>query len=295
MTPPILLVNELDEQLLGNPSSLDRFHTWLVKRRAGFRLVYLTRGFTSWVRQMVGVSRLPAPDFVVTSAGTEVDCFWDSRPVDGWKSRMPAAWSSTTVREVLADFPELKLQPEATPSPHKVSYLLERSSPRSLLSIEVALSEAGMDCDLSYARSHSLHILPRGINQVAAVRFLALKNSIPRSHIIVSGTSRADLDLYQEGYRGVVAASAERTLRERVAAPVYLSDRSHSDGLLEGIQYWATQLDGYNETSFSPFVATPCIQTLSESENVALPGMQRGEYRSRLPALAGIRRCIVYP
>lgn len=238
MTSPILLVSELDEQILGDPSELENFRVWLEPHRRKLRLVYMTVEVTECVRELVDEGKLVAPDFVIAGAGTEVDCYASGKPVNGWSAKIPSKWDSERIRDVLAAFPELEAHPEMMQSRHKVSYFLEQASPRQLLQIEVALATAGLEADFSYVRNRFLDVRPPGVNKAAAVRLLAMNTSTPRSNTVVCGTSLGDLALYGEDYCGIVTANADAELRRQVPATVYQSSRKNAAGILDGLRYW---------------------------------------------------------
>jgi sucrose-6F-phosphate phosphohydrolase len=241
MMPPILLICDLDEQLLEDLKSRERFGHWLTVHRKQVHLVYLTALSTDCVRELVEISRVPSPDFVIAWGGTEVDCFETGASAVGWKVKIPAAWNAGRIRDALAAFPELELHPESMQSPNKVSYFLDRALPRALLQIEIALASAGLEADLSYFKNQLLDVLPRGISKVSAAEHLLSLTRVPKHRTVVCGSSIGDLGLYQQGYRGIVTASADAELRERAPATACRCNRRFAAGLLEGIEYWISQ------------------------------------------------------
>lgn len=241
MIPPILLICDLDEQLLEDLKSREWFGHWLTVHRQQVHLVYLTALSTDCVRELVEISRVPSPDFVIAWGGTEVDCFDTGASAAGWETKVPSAWNAGRIRDTLAAFPELELHPGSMQSKNKVSYFLDRASPRALLQIEIALASAGLEADLSYFKSQFLDVLPRGINKVSAAELLLSLTRVPKHRTVICGSSIGDLGLYQQGYRGIVTASADADLRDRAPATAYRCNRRFAAGLLEGIEHWISQ------------------------------------------------------
>jgi sucrose-6F-phosphate phosphohydrolase len=241
MIPPILLICELDEQLLENRKSLEWFGHWLMVHPKQIRLVYLTAFSTDCVRELVAISRVPSPEFVIAWGGTEVDCFDTGASVAGWANKIPSDWNTGRIRDALAEFPELKLHSEFMQSKNKVSYFLDRALPRALLQIEITLASSGLEANLSYFKHEFLDVLPRGINRVSAVDFLLSVTRVPKHQTVICGSSIGDLGLYQQGYRGIVTASADAELRDRVPATAYRCERRSAAGLLEGLEHWISQ------------------------------------------------------
>jgi len=241
MIPPILLICDLDEQLLEDLKSREWFAHWLMDHPKQVHLAYLTALSTDCVRELVEISRVPSPEFVIAWGGTEVDYFDTRASAPGWEAKIPAAWNAGKIRDALAGFSELELHPDAMQSPNKVSYFLDRALPRALLQIEVALASAGLEADLSYFKNQLLDVLPRGINKVTAAEHLLSLTRVPKYRTVVCGSSIADLGLYQQGYRGIVPASADAELIERAPATAYRCKRRFAAGLLEGIEHWISQ------------------------------------------------------
>lgn len=241
MIPPILLICDLDEQLLEDLKSREWFGRWLRTHPKQVHLAYLTALSTDCVRELVEISRVPSPEFVIAWGGTEVDCFDEGAPVAGWEAKIPTSWNAARIRDALSAFSELELHPENMQSPNKVSYFVDRALPRALLQIEVALASAGLEADLSYFKNQLLDVLPRGINKVTAAEHLLSLTKVPKHRTVIYGSSIADLGLYHQGCRGIVSPSADAELRECVPATAYRCNRRFAAGLLEGIEYWISQ------------------------------------------------------
>jgi sucrose-6F-phosphate phosphohydrolase len=244
MIPPILLICDLDEQLLEDLKSRERFGHWLTIHPKQVHLVYITALSTDFVREQVEISHIPTPEFVIAWGGTEVDRFDPGVPVAGWEAKISPAWNGGRIRDVLAAFSELELHPENMQSKNRVSYFLDRATPRALLQIEIALESAGLKADLSYFKGQFLDVLPRGINKVSAVELLLSLTRVTKHRTIICGSSMGDPGLYEQGYRGVVTASVDAELRERAPATAFRCNQRFAAGMLEGIEYWISQEQG---------------------------------------------------
>ena len=129
-------------------------------------------------------------------------------------------------------------QPDVFQSEFKVSFFLPEATADELQSINALLRHHDLSSEIVYSSCLHLDVLPQGINKGTAVRNLASQWQIPADSIIVCGDTANDLAMFQQGYRGVVVANALEELKRLSGDRVYMAQKPHAAGVLEGLRHW---------------------------------------------------------
>ncbi|MEX2316386.1 MAG: HAD-IIB family hydrolase [Pirellulales bacterium] len=232
-----LFVSDVDDTLLGDDEAVGAFADWYTVAKPFLRLSLNSGRFFDSVRKSVRASGLPEPDAYIGGVGTDI-CFPpDGQRLAGW----PVAagdWDVRVIRQVCGEFQELESQPEYLLSPYKISYYGHGLDAAYLERLRRRLAEAGQGARVVYSSRRDLDVLPAGANKGTAVAHLAQHWRIDPSRVIVAGDSGNDLDMFQQGFLGIVVGNAHAELKSLRDANVYHARRGYAAGVLEGLRHW---------------------------------------------------------
>jgi sucrose-6F-phosphate phosphohydrolase len=236
-----ILVTDLDGTLLGDDAALERFADWYAKTRDGCRLVYATGRSQESLVRLIAETRLPDPDAMIVSVGTELYDRGGS-PWPGWSERF-AAWDADRARRVLAAIHWLDPQPAAAQTRLKASYNARGLRPADLRFLREALRAAGIEATFVYSSSLYLDVLPPGSGKGEGARVVARAWGSRAVDVLVFGDSGNDLQLFQQGFLGTIVANALPELTAGVGPETYRSPYPFADGVLDGIRHWSRHED----------------------------------------------------
>jgi hydroxymethylpyrimidine pyrophosphatase-like HAD family hydrolase len=80
--------------------------------------------------------------------------------------------------------------------------------------------------------------LPAGVHKGSAAAFLVAKWGLRTEQVVVCGDTGNDKSMFMRGFRGVVVGNAQPELKALQSPDVYHSERTHADGVLDGIEHW---------------------------------------------------------
>jgi sucrose-6F-phosphate phosphohydrolase len=232
-----LFVSDVDDTLLGDADAVAAFTDWYRDARSSLRLALNSGRFFDSVYASVVEAGLPKPDAFIGGVGTDI-CFPPhGNRLPGWP---PAAgtWNEEVVRQVCAEFEEFELQPAEFLSPYKVSYYAVNLPEENVQLLSRRLEDAGLAATIIYSSRRDLDILPAGANKGTAVAHLAKHWGIDSRRVIVAGNSGNDLDMFRQGFRGVVVGNAHVELKALNDPNVFHANKNHAAGVLEGLKHW---------------------------------------------------------
>ncbi|XZE55616.1 HAD-IIB family hydrolase [Planctomycetaceae bacterium SH139] len=234
-----LLISDLDDTLLGDDLALARFAEFYAVRRDSLSLVYASGRFFETIQRDVQQTALPEPVAVIGGVGSEIRDYPAGQLNQTWVDRISAGWSAQQVRQLLADHPQLELQPESAQSDFKVSYYFDNAKPDQLDQLKQQLSEHDLDVSIVYSSARDLDFLPAQVDKGTAAAFIAQQLGYAQNRVIVAGNSGNDSRLFEHDFGGVIVANAHEELKQLGDRPrAYLSTFERADGVRDGLQYW---------------------------------------------------------
>jgi sucrose-phosphate synthase len=184
--------------------------------------------------------RVPLPDVLITSSGTELHYGRDRIIVDrSWMRQIDYQWFPDRVHNAMAGLPGLRLLVSEGESEFKISYEVDRHDAPSTVAIRRHLRRQGLRVTTILDHEIVLDILPVRASPGLAIRFLCFKWNIPPERLLVAGDSGNDADMLSGNTLGVVVGNLTPELEYLRGRPrVHFARGKHAWGVLEGIDHY---------------------------------------------------------
>ena len=234
-----LFITDIDNTLIGDDNRrLDELIDFIKENRARMGFGVATGRDIESVRQVLKVHRLPDPDVLICSVGSEMYFGKKQVPGKGWAAHIAHKWQREKIVHLLTKFDFLRYQKEETQHKFKVSYYMSPGSQR-LADIHDCLAENQCWYNLIYSHDQYLDILPYRASKGKAIRFLSRKWSIPLQNFLVCGDSGNDEEMLKVGALGVVVGNYRHELKKLKEQPyIYFSKAPCAGGILEGLAHY---------------------------------------------------------
>ena len=269
----LLICTDLDRTLLPNGPQAESPGARALFARLAARdevtLVYVTGRSRKLVEKVIGLYRLPMPDFVITDVGTQLYAVTGGRwtAQSDWETEIAADWGEASYKDIadlFRDVRGLRCQETAKQNTHKLSYYVPLHTSRdSLLGLMRERLEArGIRASLIWSVDEPagiglLDVLPACATKLHAIEFLSARLGFERRDIVYAGDSGNDLPVLASGVPSVLVANASadvRNVAEEAAQASGWSDRlyiargglwgmngNYSAGILEGVLHFVPE------------------------------------------------------
>ena len=233
--PAALVLSDIDNTLTGCAVGASRFARHL--RRDPDRLFGIATGRSlQEARRILGEWRLPDPDVMITSVGSEI--YWrDGDSLNGdadYAAMLAIDWFPEAIMGALAAVTGLTPQPPVEQRRFKLSFHTTHRDVAA--SVSSALSGAGIRARVVHSHATMLDILPSNGGKGNAMKHVARTLGLPLDHVFAIGDSGNDRDMLEACPNAVIVANHDADISGLRGRPnVYLARRSHAGGALEGI------------------------------------------------------------
>lgn len=238
------LVSDIDNTLLGNKKGLQQLISWL-KKYAGSVVfgVATGRSLESTVKVLKN-ARVPIPNVLITSVGSEINYGPRLQPDVGWANRIAHLWRRDALEQVLSDLPGLTLQTAENQRKFKLSYNVMPKMMPSLQDLYRLLREHRLHARLIYSHEEFLDVLPIRASKGHAIRYLAYKWGLPLENFLVVGDSGNDKEMLLGDTLGIVVGNYSPELEPlRDLEQIYFAQGHQADGILEGLVYYNWRIE----------------------------------------------------
>ena len=240
-TPAIRLFStDLDGTLLGNPVACWRFSdTWnAVPADRRPLLVYNTGHTVAATLEVARARRLPEPDYVIGSVGTELRDACGAN-VEGFCERF-TLWHRSRVDEIVASTTPAQRQPEECQHEFKSSWHWVRASRAEIDHLTERLQGTGINARVDYSSRYFLDVVPTAAGKGNALSWLCQRLGIRLENVLVAGDTGNDTSMFLlPGVKGIVVENALPELRAAVVRlPVYTATAETADGVIEGLRHF---------------------------------------------------------
>lgn len=235
------LFSSLDHNLLGDPQALASFIEALqANRRCVLFGIATGRRLDSAIK-VLKKHRIPMPDVLITSLGTEIHYAPNLVPDTAWERHIDHLWHSRIIRSVLSDLPGLKLQPKSEQNRFKVSYYIDPQTAPDMQQINSLLHQEGQTVNAVLSFGQYLDVVPVRSSKGLALRWVADKRDIPLERILAAGGSGGDEDMMRGNTLAVVVANRhfEELSDLENAEKIFFATRPCAEGILEAIEHYS--------------------------------------------------------
>lgn len=233
------IVSDLDQNLIGNDETLQQLLEVLRKSRKITKFIIATGRRLDSALKLMKKHRIPEPDVLLTSGGTEIYHTPELTADIAWTRHIDYQWSPHKVKSLLSDYPGLKIQPKLEQSRFKLSYYIDPEI-ADIEEIKRLLHQEEQSVFVQLAFGQFLDILPLRASKGMALRYVAERMCIPLNAVFVAGGSGADEDMMLGNTLAAVVANRHHEELSRLpdVERVYFSSRPHAEGILEALAFY---------------------------------------------------------
>ena len=234
------IFSDLDQSLLGERKFLPEFSR-VIKGNARCSSFGIATGRRlDSALQLIKINRIPLPDALVTSLGTEI-YYGSSLTRDrAWSYHIDYLWQPIKVRAIMQNLPGLRLQAKVEQSRYKISYYYDEAKAPDVDEIRQLLLQHEQTVNVVHSFGQFLDIVPVRASKGLALRWYAEQWDIPLGHILVAGGSGADEDMIRGNTLAVLVANRHNEeLSDLIELErVYYAKQPYAAGILEAIEYY---------------------------------------------------------
>lgn len=232
--------SDLDLSLLGEPALLPEFAQKMRENSRCSSFGIATGRRLDSALNLLKTYKLPHPDALFTSLGTEIHYGQYLTKDTAWTEHIDHLWQPAKVKTILKDIPGLKLQARVEQSHYKVSYFYDVAKAPAVDEIRQLFLHHEQTLNVVFSFGQYLDIIPVRASKGLALRWYAEQWDIPLEHILVAGGSGADEDMIRGNTLAVLVANRHNEeLSELIDLErVYYAKQPYAAGILEAIDYY---------------------------------------------------------
>ncbi|MEO7800852.1 MAG: HAD-IIB family hydrolase [Ginsengibacter sp.] len=237
----VFMISDLDGTLVegSEAQGLKEFKQWITDNKS--KVVFgIASGRNKEITQEAFARYdLPAPDILICSAGSEIYYTDKFIPDKGWERHIDYQWKRTELKEVLANFPGIRLQETAAQWPFKLSYYVNESFDEDdFANLYKFLDDKKLKAKVLLTENKYLDFLPIRASKGSAVRYLSYKWKMPLEQFITAGNSGNDIDMLNGKAKGIVVANYSPELEGlKKNKSIYFTKKILAAGVLEGVNF----------------------------------------------------------
>jgi len=234
------IFSDLDQSLLGDPSMLPEFTKVLKENTRCSSFSIATGRRLDSALKLIKQHKLPFPDTLITSLGTEIYYGHYLTRDTAWDDHIDYLWKPYKVRNILTDLPGLKLQSKVEQSRYKISFFYDSTIAPDIDEIKHLLLQHEQTVNVVFSFGQFLDIVPVRASKGLALRWYSEQWDIPLDHILVAGGSGADEDMIRGNTLAVLVANRHNEeLSDLIDLDrVYYTKKPYAAGILDAIEYY---------------------------------------------------------
>lgn len=235
----MMLISDIDNTLIGNQQSLRELVDWLRENAGDMAFGVATgRPLESTVK-ILKKNRVPLPDVLITSVGSEINYGPELIPDLGWANHIRHLWRRDDLAQALTDIPGLKLQAQENQREFKLSYVANIEKMPPLEHTYRHIHDLNLHAQLIFSHNAFLDVLPVRASKGHAIRYLAYKWGLPLRRFLVAGDSGNDSEMLVGDTLAVVVGNHSPELEHlRSLEQIYFAQGHFAAGILEGLAHY---------------------------------------------------------
>lgn len=248
-TPPIVktghyrtraIFTDIDHTLLGDSEGLEQFVQFIREKRKEFLFGIATGRRLDSALAVLKKHRVPIPDILITSLGTEIYYAPQLIADIAWNYHIDHLWTPQVLRRIAGELPGLSLQAKSEQSRFKLSFHYDGSVAPPMEEILTLVRQEELSVNPTLSFGQYLDIIPARASKGQALRYFARQWNIPLERILVAGGSGADEDMLRGNTLGVVVANRHREELSLLGDTehVYFAEEPHAWGILEAVKHY---------------------------------------------------------
>lgn len=234
------IFTDLDQSLLGNPKFIPDFSKKLQENSRCSSFGIATGRRLDSALKLIKKFKLPYPDTLVTSLGTEIHYGKQLTRDTSWMDHIDYLWNPVKVKKVIAELQGLQLQEKDQQSRYKISYYYDSANAPDVDEIRKLLLQNEQTVNVVHSFGQFLDIVPIRASKGLALRWYSEQWDIPLEHILAAGGSGADEDMIRGNTLAVLVANRHHEeLSDLIdLEKVYYAKKPFAAGILEAIEYY---------------------------------------------------------
>lgn len=232
-------ISDIDNTLLGNREGQVAVVNWL-KTNAGEAVFGIATGrpLESAI-DILRKHRIPVPDVLITSVGSEIHYGARQTPDEGWANHIRHLWRRDDLLHALMEYPGLRLQTPENQREFKISYLVDPKAMPGVEAIKQHLHQLHLHAQVIYSHDEFLDILPVRASKGHAIRYLSYKWGLPLKDFLVAGDSGNDIEMLSGDTMAVVVGNHSHELAKlKGQQKIYFANAHYGFGILEGMTHY---------------------------------------------------------
>ena len=232
-------ITDIDNTLLGQRDGQEALVEWLLNN-VGYTIFGIATGrpLESAI-DILRKNRIPIPDVLITSVGSEIHYGVRRIPDIGWANHIRHLWRRDDVVKAMQEMPGIRLQAAENQREFKISYLVDPQIMPAIEKISQHLRAQGLHAQIIYSHGEFLDLLPIRASKGHAIRYLSYKWGLPLANFLVSGDSGNDIEMLVGDTMAVVVGNYSPDLTHLKGVPrIYFAQAQYAHGILEGMQHY---------------------------------------------------------
>ncbi len=234
------IFSDLDQNLLGDTAALEHFSGLIRENRKCVSFGIATGRSLKSALLVIRRNKIPQPDVLITSLGTEIYYAPNLIGDDAWSRHIDHLWNPKNVHHVLGELPGLRMQPKSEQNKFKLSYYIDPEIAPDKDEIKRLLHKHEQTVNVVFAFGQFLDIIPIRASKGLALRWFAEQWDIPLENILVAGGSGADEDMMRGNTLAVVVANRHEEELSELAdiEKIYFAGRPFASGIMEAVEHY---------------------------------------------------------
>ena len=235
-----LLITDIDNTLVGDESSLKELLDLLKANQDSISWGVATGRSLEMTLDALEKNKVPIPDIIICSVGTEIFYGPHLTPDKGWQQHLAYKWNPGLIKNELKEFDMAEIQEPESQTRFKISYYINpEEDPEVVVKVHQTLQAKKIRYNLVYSLGQYLDILPFRASKAKAVRYLSYKWELPLPNIMVCGDSGKDKEMLRGDTRGVIVGNHSDELESlKGLRGTYFSKQEYAAGILDGINHY---------------------------------------------------------